>query len=367
MTVRMGLVTLLVITAGCVPEAPGTVPGTTPAPGAPGRPLTPLEPLRVHDGDALVTSEDDAEALAGVAVITGDLVVEATDLRALELPELVRVDGAVRIWENEALTELDLGALVEVGAELSLYDDPLLTDLSGLSSLQWVGGALSVNRMVGLTDLRGLEALEEIGGDLYVFHSIGLVTLDGLDALARVGVGIQLWELYALEEVHLPALTWVEGKLDLFECDRLERLEAPALTTLRAYELHTCDAMVDLGSFPLVTRMEGALTVQYNPAVRSLAGFPALREIGQVTVRHNPELLAMDLDATQEIGVLVALDNAALAVPGPPDLQQVDGLLVANNPVLSTCAVEAWLDGIPGLGLVQCEGNLDDGCHARCL
>ncbi|MBX2798968.1 MAG: hypothetical protein KTR31_14925 [Myxococcales bacterium] len=335
-----------------------------------------------------ITSPADVAALAGVTAIHGDLWVLDSSLRTLRLPDLQRVHGSVRIWENVQLQSIELPALTTVDEDLSLYDNPEVTGPLNVGPLGSVGGILSVNRMPGLTDLDGLQQIRSVR-ELYLFHDVNLQSLHGLNGLQIIEGTADLWELYALQRAELPALTEVGGKLDLFECDALTVLSAPALQQLRSYELHNCDAMTDLGAFPLVTQLQGELRIQYNTGLQRLAGFDALEGLAEGTVRFNPALTALsdlgqlntltgqldvtnnrslpqlDLQHLREARHLVVAGNEALTELQLPALQRAERIGVRDNPLLPHCEVQGVLDDIDVLE-VECSGNLVDACSDWC-
>ncbi len=72
----------------------------------------------VLNGDFIIESPSDVEALQGVAEVTGDLEVDGDrDLTSLHLPLLTSVGGALKV-HGSWLTSLDLPSLTSVGGQL---------------------------------------------------------------------------------------------------------------------------------------------------------------------------------------------------------------------------------------------------------
>ncbi|HHO52465.1 MAG TPA: hypothetical protein ENK18_16745 [Deltaproteobacteria bacterium] len=348
---------------------------------------SPLRSLPLLDGDLIVASPDDLDRLDGIYGIGGDLIVTQTALTELVLPELIEIGGDVQIWENPVLHTLRLPGLERIGGDLNLYDDPVLVR-PGLGSLEQIGGALRIHRMPGLADLGGLGALRHIG-ELYLYRDDGLISLSGLEALASVDGGIELMELSALQQAVLPSLEHVGGRLYVLIAPSMVRLEAPALTSLRGLEIHAADALPSPGLFPGITRLGGELRLEYNGAMASLAGLSALEQVHSATLRFNPSLATLadasawhtvdeelilgsnqalerlDLPALQQAGRLEITRNGALIDPGLSALSALEQAEFSDNPALSSCALEAWLDRVQP-DQVACIGNLDDGCTGWC-
>jgi hypothetical protein len=142
----------------------------------------------IYDGDLVIESSDELEALGTYSVITGDLTI-----------------GRTGTPEGATIQEVDLSHLREVGKDL-IIRNTLLTDLE-LPRLERVGGQLWVSlnlellevRMPELTSVQDLyldtgiklvrsefPKLEEVSGTLYIHRNVELVSW-GLDALRSVG------------------------------------------------------------------------------------------------------------------------------------------------------------------------------------
>ena len=343
---------------------------------------------RIVHGDLTLLDDADQDAIVDVVEITGNLIVEQSTLTKLRLPKLERVGGHLRVWDNPSLRTLRLPALTTVDGDLSLYANAQLPTLLGLRAVTSVGGTLAVQRMTGLADLQGLGALVEVG-DLYLLHNTNLTSLAGLEQLQAVRGNAELWELYALHTAELPALTTIEGKLDVFDADALTTLSLPALTQMGALEVHQCDVLATVGAFPKLTTMPGELRVQYNDGLSSLAGLQGLTTLGSGTVRfnralteltvhtlaqvdglwavqQNRSLAALSMPALTDVRQLDVQGNDELAALSMPALQRAEGVLFADNPQLSSCTIEALLASVD-LTTVQCTGNLDDGCGTWCI
>lgn len=337
-------------------------------------------------GDVTIGDATDAAALRGVDEIGGDLVVDGAALERLELPELRRLGGSLVVWRAPDLATVSVPALEEVGGDVSLYDLDAFDSFAGFSALTTVGGSLSVTRVPLVRDFAGLEGLEGLGDELYLYHLEGLRSADGLSSLASIGGDLQVLEAYALRELRLPALRSA-GRVELFEADALTRVDLPALETVEGYELHECGSMVDLGSFPRVTAL-ASLAVEWDAALSSLDGFPALTSAGsvkveQVTVSSFAGLgalesirdgllvrgvrgaAALDLPALRSVGELQVVRGDDLVTVGLDALDEVRlGASFANRQ-LPGCAIEAFFERVEP-PVEACAGNLADACDRWC-
>ena len=132
------------------------------------------------------------EGLLPVSAIDGDLIIDQTE--ALEtlsgLENITSVSGSLHIgsdfWYyngNEALASLNgLNGLVQVGQDLIIADNSILTGLAGLEQLTTVGGDLKIGGPMSglsggnpqLTSISSLLYLISIGGDLEIINNASL-------------------------------------------------------------------------------------------------------------------------------------------------------------------------------------------------
>ena len=180
------------------------------------------------NGYYAVTDESDLSSLEPYSCIVGSLLIDASGLASLSLPNLVSISGYLQISSNSALAEVDLCALTSVGLYLGITFNAALTDVdlsslssvgwslvvanndaltgvSGLSSLDWLGGGLEIIDNDALANLDGLNGLTTIGSFLGIDHNDALMNLDGLSGLTSLGsLGYSGGSLFVLNNTILP-------------------------------------------------------------------------------------------------------------------------------------------------------------------
>ena len=188
-------------------------------------------------GDVLLTEANVDEFHTLTRIFGGDLVVRDTSLAAFSLPNLVYVEGEVRIENNPLLQSFDLPSLRNAGAEESedgivIFLNPLLTQID-LPSLQWSGGGLSVRENSQLAEI--FTTLETTDGVVAISDNDALETIDlsdlrwmekGLvvennpllyemnsDMLVATAGDVVLSDNGPVEVWHLPQ--WVGGRVNL--------------------------------------------------------------------------------------------------------------------------------------------------------
>lgn len=116
--------------------------------------------------DLVFGAEADDESVAELAIVdcvSGNVMVENTEVGELAMPYLSDVGGSLVVSGNVALSRVELPALVRVGGLLEISLNPVLAEVS-------------------------LPVLEEVGDDLVVVENPELAVAELADALADVDV-----------------------------------------------------------------------------------------------------------------------------------------------------------------------------------
>lgn len=123
---------------------------------------------------------------------TGDLTV-TTQAEIDALPEkYTHITGRLDIYGADINDLSKFSDLRDIGRRLLIQDCPLITDLTGLSSLEAIGSLdaneeLVIRRMEGLTTLNGLQSLTSVGRRVGIRQNPALTTLEGLNNLVSIG------------------------------------------------------------------------------------------------------------------------------------------------------------------------------------
>ena len=120
----------------------------------------------VQQSGGVITTQAQADALADVDVITGNLVVAGGSVVNLTLPKLQRVQGSVAITDNASLTTVMLPALTTVDGTFDLDGNGAVTTID-LGSLATVGGHCVITAAPSTTAI-DLGSLASIAGDFAV-------------------------------------------------------------------------------------------------------------------------------------------------------------------------------------------------------
>ncbi len=314
----------------------------------------------------------------------GSLRTVAEDLQLLELPALTEVDlpeleSVDRIYatEHPALVTISTPRLQQITA-LTLVRLPSLTtfpDLAGTEGLV----DLTLYDIPGLTTLDWLR-VEPAAQHIVIALAAELTDLEALRGLSDVGIHLTLESLPALASVDaLGDVEHVAGTLALRSLPGLEDLDG--LGSLQAVGDHTnlpggvflqdLDGLIDFSGLALPVSVEGDVTIDGNDALTSLAGLGTVQQIdGAFAITANEQLTELaGLEGLLEItGGLTIAGNPLLANidaiwPVPTGALRTVGepqLTIVDNPELSQCTVDAFVDALIAAGwlaLTDVEGN----------
>lgn len=263
----------------------------------------------------------------------------------------------------------DLGplqGLVRVGSEnshgLNITDNPSLTSLEGLESLETVYGILSVTQNPSITSLTGLSGLEYISQRLIVANNENLTSLQGLGPdltlqwLLRIAGNPKLTTLSGLSELDFGS--W--PNIEIVSSHGLLNLQGlPAFERLGAVVVWGNDKLVSFEGLIANSTIPVSLNVQQNKALKNFKGLEWLTSAENIRVTNNASLenfvglenlaKAKRLDVTsnpslasmQGLGSLAQLYDEHTDIP--PDDPFVGYLIVRQNPALES------LDGLDSL------------------
>lgn len=275
----------------------GLVPSATTRVVISGNPsLTDLSPMAVPELGALQLFDNAAltsvAGLAGLARVGRNL-----DIGTMPITNLVGLESLAEVGRTAA------GGLGGVG----LLDSPSLVDLTALSSLA-ITGTMAI-RAIGATSLDGLEGVT-VTADMSIFDNPNLTDMDAIGAMTAVG---------ALEIVNNDALT----SLPSFALQRAARIRIenndllsgagafPDLVQLYGLSYSGDPVLTGLSAFPQLTTIRGAVGISAT-GLTTLGALDAI-SIDALDVERNADLVALDLaPALDIVNSLIVRDNPRL-------------------------------------------------------
>lgn len=258
---------------------PGTYPGCTTIAGA----------LNIAGNDIV-----DLSPLGSVTHVTGAVsVLNCTVLGSLSGLHLTQT-GGLTIHDNPALTSLaGLESLQSVTGDVDFEDNDVLTGTSALT-IASIGGTLYISFNGELTDLSGFSNITALNGDLVLISNRKLPTASGLHNITSVGgdVVIEFQEIFT-SMTGLEALTTIDGELSIYSNEQLADLSAfNNLTSVTGgIEIDGCPALTDIPGFNGIVGTHSALDIRNNQNLTDISGFQGITSIDGQTVTPDLKII----------------------------------------------------------------------------
>lgn len=341
------------------------------------------------DGSFTIQSATDLDALAGCTSVSGNLVINASDLSSLAaLQSLVTIGGDLTIEGCDSLTSLTgLDALVSIGGNLYVGDDQVqgsegnsgLLNLAGLEQLAFVGGAIVIQdnpalttlnglRLVGLdgqlvirrngalTDLEALSSVTCLGG--FGLQSSNLVTsLAGLDNLEQLGALYLSYDAGLSDLTALNEIEWIPGSVFFTGLDSLTNLQdLERLTGVGALDLSLNYQLTSFSGLDNLVVVRGDLRSTFD----DFTGLGQLRAVGGVMFGFGRGVVGLD---ALEAAYVVRL-SGDIDLWGFPDEALFGALVIEYNTLMEDLSAFSAVTVSEGLWLMA-NSNLQslDGLH----
>jgi len=284
------------------------------------------------------------------------------ELALIGNPSLISLAGLDNLSEVGSVTirETALGSLQGLSglsnvSELDVSSNGSLASLVGLEALRSISSVLRIQDNPSLTAIAGLTSLERAT----------IVLLNGNTSLSTlIGVGAVSLDYVEIRSPALPNLAGLEQVRDLRQ---LGISDSPALTSLAGLApLSSLESLsltntgvLDLDVLAGLERMV-SLQLSGNPNLLQVDGLSNVTGLGSIVVSSNPSLQRLPTFASANGSwdttfYLQVIDNdAMLSGPGFPSLQYADVIIIKHNDSL---AAVAGFDGLSVAGALQVHRN----------
>jgi signal recognition particle subunit SEC65 len=313
------------------------------------RNVTEVGELRINDNKFVQDL-----TLKSLQIVYEDLFIKTDTLREIHFPELVRINGNVRI-EASRITGLDL---------------PRLETVSGFSLK---GDRLSMLRA---------RKLENITGDLTFESLLSLARVD-LPKLQQVTGNVTMKGLNTLGTLSLPVLKTVEGNFTLENSPAIVEFFIPSLERTRSFKISN-NVKLSRMMVPKIEEADGDFMLSGCPfdnlnqvSVKVINGklslirltslqdvkpfFKSLQKVADIDVNYllmegSLDISHLDFNGTLKIQNCSNLEHVKLpkelneiAISGasnfsPPTITEISGLVKANKITYSTLRLETPRD-----------------------
>ena len=297
-------------------------------------------------GVTTVNNVAQLEALSGICVIEGSLVIQRSfapggeeaiaEITSLApLSDLRRVNGGLTIARVPNLPFLNgLGNLRRVGGQFSLQENEALVSLAGLDRLEETGNFRIIDNPA-LQTLAAPDTLTGISGDLIVRDNASLASLDGLENIQALAALTVINNPTLADVTSLSSLETVEADVTITGNPQLTSLDGLGqLQQVRGLSLSgTFDTLVPLQALETVS---GRFQVHDSPNLELLGPLPSLSSVDRLELSNNDALTSLEglIGSTGFVSVIIT-GNAQLAtLTGLEGVQELGFLSISQNPSL---------------------------------
>jgi len=321
----------------------------------------------------------------GCTVIEGDVEIYGDDISNLdELSILTSIGGKLLIGSssqnnsnNPVLTNISgLSNLVTVGDDVEIIRNSVLNGTSGLFGLSSISGSLIIGLNSVLSDLSGLSSLTSIENYLNISHNDSLYILFGLNNLITVGDGLTFSNNYSLKNMNgLNSLSSagfsirINENPSLTNINGLENIDPVSILFLKIFDNQSLSNCAIQNFCSLLTMSQANIDIHDNaPGCNSIIEFaercthclpngivfsnqtevdnfrvnyPDCQKIDGNVIFEGEDITQLDtLAIISYIGGSIIIRNNPLltSIEGLQNLSEIsDSLVIINNESLSTC------------------------------
>lgn len=266
--------------------------------------------------------------------IEGDVTIYGSGINSLApLQQITRIDGKLRIHENDILQNLNgLHNLTSVGESLVISNNYSITNLSGLESLEEVAGLLSISNNLSLINLEGLSSITELH-IVNIFSNPALQNLSGLFNLKTTGdfyiSGNNITSFLGLDSLKF---VWgdlnINNNTEILDFSGLEGLEKIGGSLMVVAN----NKMVTLEGLHTLESIGGAFWIQENIELLHFDDISSLKSLGSLYVKNNPNLTSISMpNQLVTLGHLVLEGNMELSdLSGMSSVTEVNGNIIIS-------------------------------------
>jgi len=222
---------------------------------------------KICEGDAVIAKPADLDRYAACTEITGRLQLKRSEVVSLELPRLRTIGGRIAVRKNGHLESLSLPALEEVGKgegdDIVIEQNAVLRRVD-LGKTVRAGAGAAIRENPALTDLEVGGLVEVEGGGIDVAGNAALVSL--LLPQLRSADYINVARCGRLVTIDAPHLEWVLH-VGIEDNPTLRELSMPLLVKIYAD--------------PKKNAVRDGLVISRNAALETLKGLARLEGLGR--------------------------------------------------------------------------------------
>jgi len=267
---------------------------------------------------------------------------------AVNYPNCTQINGInISVGTSDSPSDIsDLSPLnqIIILPNVTIQNNPLLTNLNGLDNLLFVANDLVIENNPMLTDLNVLSNV--IGmGSLEIIDNPALSTLTGIGPLS---------ELSVLIVRNNPLLADLQNFVNTERLNSLYIINNAALNDLSGLDslrfvgsgvFQNNDALSSLNGLQNISNISSILKITSNQSLTDLSDLQNIVNINRLEIVSNQNLTSLsDLENLSTVEEIIIDENNILndiSGLGNIDHNELDSLRITNNPQLSTCNIES--------------------------
>lgn len=310
----------------------------------------------------------------GCTQIPGNLRIETSNITDLsQLVQITSVAGGIYIGETNLTNLNGLQNITHVGHDVRIRNNPLLTDISGLSNLNsdfvaWTGFGLEIrnnpqlstcnlpNFCSYLLNSSNFRTILNNAGDCLNNNSmIAICTPPVLVCPPGTVTFNSQAEVNAFAATY-PDCTQISGSLYINGNDITDLTPLGNITTVAHNFDITSESLTNLNGLQNLQKIGHTLYIAGTDSLTTLNGLDGLTEIkGELVISYNPAL--------QDISALSSVDSSLInTVPGG-----TYGIYISNNPQLATCNISSLCSYLSNPDKPRTIANNAGDCNSNAL
>jgi len=331
------------------------------------------EYARVNVGGNVSLDDSEASDLSSVdclGSVSGDLVIEGEALTEIDLPNLDQIGGDLMVTAMDSLETLNMNALMSVGGSIQVQSNEYLR-VASWSEICDVGASIAIELNLNLQqlDLGSNAVLNTLGEGLVVGDSLiitenpALVTLDipmltGINTFnensarssGAKAIGLVVEQNDSLEVLDLSALMGLAAPLKILENAKLTTINIEKTSMVGGDMLIAKNPKLLTLDFNQMTTVEGFLKISENPVLTSRPDDFSHLEIieGDLTLEYLTSYYEPDFPSL--VTVDGELDFDTVGVADKSAVQGEEGFSV-SLPVLNSVGGEISFINVGARGL----------------
>ncbi len=338
----------------------------------------------------------DLSPLSVITSVGGTLTIEDNDLliSTFGLHNLTEI-GSIIIWENDALTSVDLTnnnssfnshvrindnnslSSINIGGSFSTIDgqhiidnNPNLTTISGFNNFTTANDDVTALNLPNISNLNWLSSLTT-SGPLSVVNCDQLTNLTGLSSLNSAH-SFAVNSNDAMTSLSgLTSLNTVDWNLGIVNCPNLtniSQLSGVSGGLMGDLSINDNASLINLSGLNNITSIGDELYIASNASLSNLDALSSVTSVGDIGIHNNENLTDISglLGITTITGFVNIQNNTSLtSLSGLDNIEPVGitAVTLSGNDVLDFCSVQSicdWIDLNPGSANISSNST---GCN----